>query len=180
MAVPFGAAKKRWILLKVYRKHRVHFWQLFQVISRARVRKQAATGWVEKTRAVLSEGCGRSSLQFDMLEVWFTLSNIINHNQDFLCSRSFTSLNVIHFLNNSSPQTQRRHLSCRSHSQGGGTSCTSSCAGRGCCDSSCSAGKTHTSRAWVVWRGERRGGKVGNVTNIHSQSCKEEPNKLLL
>lgn len=46
----------------------------------------------------------------------------------------------------SPPRIQRCRPSCRSHWQEGGTSCTSSCAGRGCCDFSCSAGRTHTGR----------------------------------
>lgn len=55
------------------------------------------------------------------------------------------------FLKSFSPQIQTRHLFCRSHWQGGGTSCTSSCAGRGCCDSSCNAGRTHTGRVSAAW-----------------------------
>lgn len=59
-----------------------------------------------------------------------------------------------------SPQTQKPHLSCRSRWQAGGTSCTSSCAGRGCCGSSCNGDKTHTSRALEVWRTEVEAGSA--------------------
>lgn len=61
-----------------------------------------------------------------------------------------------HLESGHSPQTRRRRPSCRSRWRAGGTSCTSSCAGRGCCGSSCSAGRTHTGRAWEVWGGRER------------------------
>lgn len=74
----------------------------------------------------------------------------------------------------SSPRKQRRPPSCRSRWRGGGTSCTSSCAGRGCCGSSCSAGRTHTGTASVVWPGQRAGEEE------RRKSCKKlEPSSQL-
>lgn len=69
-----------------------------------------------------------------------------------------------------SPRTQRHRPSCRSRWRAGGTSCTSSCAGRGCCGSSCSGGRTRTGRASAVWRE----GSKSQVSVASAQQRREE------